>query len=65
MGLSCNCFCPGMLEMQGYYLRIKYAENIFVMQCEDVFFSGLGKSQAKWSVYREQTLARGDRKWGH
>ena len=65
MGLSSNCFCLGMLEMQGYYLRIQYAENIFVMQCEDVFFSGLGKSQANWSVYRKQTLARGERKWGH
>ena len=22
-GLSCNCFCIGMLEMQGYYLCIQ------------------------------------------
>ena len=40
MGLSCNCFCLGMLEMQGYYLCIQYAENIFVMQCEGFFFPG-------------------------
>ena len=29
-GLSCNCFCIGMLKMQGYYLCIQ-VENIVVM----------------------------------
>ena len=30
-GLSCNCFCIGMLTMQGYYLCNIQAENIVVM----------------------------------
>ena len=28
-GLSCNCFCIGMLEMQGYYLCIQ----VTLLQC--------------------------------
>ena len=29
--LSCNCFCIGMLKMQGYYLCNIQVENIVVM----------------------------------
>ena len=41
-GLSCNCFCIGMLKMQGYYYNIQ-VENIVVMPimgyCFKYFFS--------------------------
>ena len=30
-GLSCNCFCIGVLKMQGYYLCNIQVENIVVM----------------------------------
>ena len=30
-GLSCNCFCIGMLKMQGYYFCNIQVENIVVM----------------------------------
>ena len=42
-GLSCNCFCIGMLKMQGYYLCNIQVENV-VVQCrlKTCSWAGLG-----------------------